>query len=135
MTTYHPIDGGLASVPDDFDDDLDLAQSRVIGEFPPPIPPRPTVLDQLAGYGHFIDRTHSLTYEFVDAYCVCFCTDHTHPASEFQQRQVWHDGESVYLTAWHTRHDAAQVDQAYAAGASHIVHRRELRVASIEEAA
>lgn len=131
MTTYQPIDGGLASVPDDFDDGLDLAQSRVIGEFPPPIPPRPTVLDQLAGQAHL----NGLPREFVDAYVVCFCPDHTHPTSEFQQRQVWHDGESVYLTAWHARYDAAQVDQAYAAGASHIVHRRELRVASIEEAA
>lgn len=124
MTTYHPIDGGLASLPDDFDPD------RPVGEVPPSSPPRPTVLDQLAGQAHL----NGLPREFVDAYCVCWCTDHTHPATEYQQRQVWHDGEAVYLTAWHARYDAAQVDQAYAAGASHIVHRRELRVASIEEA-
>lgn len=124
MHTYP--DGVVSSYPDTLDQDDD---SRVTGEIPPTLPTRPSLLDQLAGQAHM----NGLAREFVDQYVVCWCEDGTHPVHEFHQRKVWHDGDYAYLTAWHDRYDAAQVDQTCAAGTSHIVHRRELRISNVQE--
>lgn len=98
MSTYYPIDGGIASCPDELDPDRPVA-----GEIPPGVVPLPTSI--------------------VSLWCVCFCTDDTHPEREFAQRQTWGDGQYVFTPAWHLNRADAVTDYNYAAGQRHIVHR------------